>query len=134
MGQSSLSKKLLIKSDQTIAIVNAPPGFMELLLPLPEGVKVTKSLRAELEFVLMFVKTVVELEKLGKEAAKAVAYDAKFWVAYPKKSSKMKSDITRDVGWSSLEKAGFEGVAQIAIDETWSASRLRPKELVKSRK
>jgi hypothetical protein len=45
----------------------------------------------------------------------------------------MKSDITRDVGWSSLEKAGFDGVAQIAIDETWSASRLRPKELVKSR-
>ncbi len=56
------------------------------------------------------------------------------WISYPERRSKVLTDLTRDVGWQSVTDAGFEGVAQVAIDETWSATRFRPAELVRSRR
>jgi hypothetical protein len=134
MDISGLARKLLIKAGQRIAIVNAPEGFLQRLGPLPDDVEVVTNLEPELGFILLFVRNADELQKLGPKAVRSLKHDAMFWISYPKKSSKMKSDITRDVGWNVIEAAGLEGVAQIAVDETWSASRFRPKELVKSRK
>jgi hypothetical protein len=48
------------------------------------------------------------------------------WIAYPKKSAKVDTDLTRDVGWSVIEGAGVVGVAVVSIDATWSALRFRP--------
>jgi predicted transport protein len=49
-------------------------------------------------------------------------------MSYPKTSSGIKTDLTRDVGWKIVEDAGWRGIAQVAIDETWSATRFRPSE------
>ena|SRR5579884_2375982 len=130
MAASKLSKKLFIKPGQRIAVINAPPEAMALLRPLPEGVSVTREFEQELEFMLLFVRNLSEIQKLAPRALKSIEHDAMFWISYPKQSSKLKSDITRDVGWNIVEAAGLEGVAQVAIDETWSASRFRPRELV----
>jgi hypothetical protein len=130
MSQSKLSKKLLIKPGQTVTIVNAPEGFETMLDPLPAGATVSHSLKKELSFVLLFVRSVAELEKWGASVTKAAARDGLLWIAYPKKSSKMKSDLNRDAGWDVITKAGSRCVAQISIDETWSGSRFRPFELV----
>ncbi len=43
-----------------------------------------------------------------------------------KKSAKMKTDLTRDVGWETVAKAGWQAVSQISVDDTWSALRFRP--------
>ena len=134
-GTSKLTRKLLIKPAMRIAVVNASPEIAPMLRPLPDDVTVVHEFEPKLKFLLLFVRDVSELQKLGPQAVRSLDYDAVFWIAYPKKSSKLKSDIPRDVGWNVIEEAGFEGVAQIAIDDTWSASRFRPKELVgKSRK
>ena len=55
------------------------------------------------------------------------------WFSYPKKSSKVETDITRDVGWDALGSTGLRPVTQVAIDDTWSALRFRPVVDVKSR-
>ena len=47
-------------------------------------------------------------------------------MAYPKISSGMKSDITRDQGWDAMKGAGWQGVALVSIDDVWSAMRFRP--------
>lgn len=47
-------------------------------------------------------------------------------IDYPKKSSKVETDISRDVGWDAVKKTDWEGVAIVAIDDTWSALRFRP--------
>jgi hypothetical protein len=48
------------------------------------------------------------------------------WICYPKKSSEVKTDISRDVGWDVVHKAGWEGVTLISVDDIWSAMRFRP--------
>lgn len=48
------------------------------------------------------------------------------WISYPKRSAKVETDMTRDIGWETIDAAGWQGVTQIAIDATWSALRFRP--------
>ncbi len=50
---------------------------------------------------------------------------AVFWICYPKKSSGIKTDLSRDDGWKSVFDAGFGPVTQVAVDETWSALRFK---------
>lgn len=71
-----------------------------------------------------------ELAQHRAIALQALKPGGLLWFAYPKKSSGLKTDITRDVGWDAVTQAGLKGVAQVAIDETWSALRFRPVEEV----
>ncbi|MGH3665245.1 MAG: hypothetical protein ACRDU8_03995 [Egibacteraceae bacterium] len=48
------------------------------------------------------------------------------WPAYPKRSAKVDTDLTRDVGWDAVTKAGWDGIAQVSVDDVWSAVRFRP--------
>jgi len=54
------------------------------------------------------------------------------WIAYPKQSSGIKTDVNRDILWQLSLQTGLRPVTQIAIDETWSALRFRPAERVGS--
>lgn len=132
MAQSNLSKKLLIKPGKTVTVLNAPAGFEQVLQPLPTGAKLSHQLQSEPDAVLLFVRNVSELEQWGTKVTKAMARDGLLWIAYPKKSSKVKSDLNRDTGWDVIARAGSRCVAQIAIDETWSGSRFRQMELIGS--
>jgi hypothetical protein len=130
MSQSRLAKKLLIKPAQTVTVVNAPEGFERMLRPLPQGATVSHKLQPGLAFALLFVHGVSELARCGPKVVDAMAYDGLLWIAYPKKSSKIESDLNRDAGWDIITAAGLRCVTQIAIDETWSGSRFRPAELI----
>lgn len=57
--------------------------------------------------------------------------DPVIWLAYPKKSGNIKSDINRDLGWDSIYDLGLSPVSQISIDENWSALRWRKTEQIK---
>jgi uncharacterized protein YbdZ (MbtH family) len=52
------------------------------------------------------------------------------WVSYPKKSSKVKTDISRDAGWEIMAENSLRPVTQVSIDKTWSALRFRPVEQI----
>jgi hypothetical protein len=67
---------------------------------------------------------------MAPSALSAVVDNGLLWFAYPKKSGPLKSDLSRDSGWEPLFEAGFDSVAQISIDETWTGFRFRPKHLV----
>jgi hypothetical protein len=67
------------------------------------------------------------VEQHAPIALQALRPGGVFWVSYPKRSSQVKTDLTRDAGWETLWSAGMRAVSQIAIDETWSALRFRPK-------
>ncbi|GIP38913.1 hypothetical protein J31TS4_21930 [Paenibacillus sp. J31TS4] len=123
-----LIKKLLLKPGYRAAVLNPPDGFGLPEEELPEGVVLTNGLEeaGELDFALLFARNQEELGKTAPLLLPRLKPDAVFWTAYPKKSSKLKSDITRDSGWDVLKEAGFEGVSLVSIDETWSAFRLRP--------
>lgn len=126
MVDSPLVKKLRMRPGQRVAIVNAPPGYMEELGQLPDGVELAEKPAGGCDFVHLFVKNVAELARLAPEALAALKYDGVLWVSYPKRSSKVETDISRDRGWDVLSEAGLRPVSQVSVDATWSALRFRP--------
>ena len=127
----SLAKKLLIKPDMRIGVLNAPEGFTALMGDLPAGARVVADAEpGSLDVVLFFVKSLAELAAVAPQAMALVKYDALAWMAYPKKTSKIKTDINRDNSWAQMGGLGFAGIAMVALDETWSAMRFRPAERV----
>jgi len=63
-------------------------------------------------------------------AIAALKYDGLLWISYPKRSSKVETDLTRDRGWEVMTEAGLRPVTQVSIDALWSALRFRPLERV----
>jgi hypothetical protein len=131
-----LAKKLQLKPGCRLAILNAPEGYLEALeSTLPEGCKIVEPADAgagEINCVQVFVQSMADVQTMAPVALKAVSYDGLLWMCYPKKSSGIKTDIHRDMGWDVLREAGYEGVRAISIDDVWSGLRFRPKERVGS--
>lgn len=125
MAAKTLAQKLFIRPGYTVALLNAPKGTADLLAPLPDDVTIVTNAKNKVDLVLHFVKTGDELEKAVKELEKSLAGDPVLWFAYPKVSSKVTTDLTRDQGWKPIYEMGFEGVASVAIDSTWSGVRFR---------
>lgn len=121
----TLAQKLYIRPGYTVALLNAPKGAADLLVPLPEEVTVVTNLKGKSDLALCFIKSVADLEKSVKEIKSITDDETVLWFAYPKQSSKTKTDLTRDRGWNILYDAGFVGVASVAIDTTWSALRFK---------
>ncbi len=130
---SPLSKKLRVHSGHRMRLINAPKGYVKQLGELPEGARIVHKGHDVCDFGHLFVRSVAELEDLAPEVVRAVKPDGLLWISYPKKTSGVKTDITRDVGWEVMSAYGLRPVAQIAIDNVWSALRFRPKELVGKR-
>lgn len=124
MAETSLVRKLNIKPGYKVLILNAAQGYQ--LEGLPEGVEVTRDSSGTFDLVQLFVYSRSDIEQKALEAMKAVRPGGLLWFAYPKKTGKIKTDISRDSGWNTVVEAGWEAVTQIAIDETWSALRFRP--------
>jgi hypothetical protein len=131
----SVGIKLGLKNGQRALVLDPPEGYEEVLNPSVEGVEFTQEGVTEpgsLDFVQLFVKDSTALDARLKGAIQAVKQDGLLWISYPKKTSKIKSDIHRDILWAKVEPHGWSGVALISIDDSWSAMRFRPSELVKS--
>ncbi len=125
-----LIKKLRIQPGQRVLILNPPEGYLELLGDLPEGVELSQVPEGAFGFVHLFVKDSAQLDELLPLARQAIEYDGLLWISYPKKSSKVPTDLSRDVLWELMMDTGLRPVTQIAIDAVWSALRFRPADAV----
>lgn len=129
-----LFKKLNLKDQKEIVVLNAPEGFQRELDAL-EGVTVRSDASGldRVEFALAFVMTSAELAAAAEAVLPKAQGDAVVWFAYPKGTSKRYTcEFNRDSGWAPLGAAGFEGVRQVAIDEDWSALRFRRVEYIRT--
>jgi hypothetical protein len=131
MEVSSLSKKLQIKSGQTIIILNAPDDYRNLLEPLPGDVSISSKTGANADQIQIFVLNAEELEKTLQIIQPGLGPNTIFWIAYPKKSSGIQSDLDMMTSWKEPEKYGFRPVASIAINDTWTALRFKQPDQVK---
>ncbi|HET6506374.1 MAG TPA: DUF3052 domain-containing protein [Baekduia sp.] len=116
-----LVKKLGVKPGTRIAILGAPEGFA---LDLPEGVAVSARLGGSKDMVLIFVTARRELERRLDALRRAIAPDGMVWVAWPKKASKVPTDMTEDVVREVVLPTGLVDVKVCAIDETWSGLKV----------
>jgi hypothetical protein len=131
MAEKTLVQKLLIKPGMRGAVINAPAGFREQLGDLPEGAQLDTSLDGRYQFLLLFVESRATLTSWASKLLEAGQPGVLLWVAFPKKSGSIKADINRDAGWEPLQQAGWDAIASISIDDTWSALRFRPVEEIK---
>ena len=119
-----LARKLGIKEGSRVALLGAPEGFDEELAPLPGGTAVLRRLAAGVDVALLFVTERRELERRFDAVAKAVFPAGGFWVAWPKKSSKVATDLTEDVLREVALPKGLVDNKVCAVTEVWSGLRL----------
>jgi hypothetical protein len=120
-----LAKKLKLKENTAILTIHAPADYRKTLGTLPKGVTISDKPGKVNEFIHIFVKNKAELEKNIFKAIKLLAPGGIIWISYPKGSSGIQTDLTRDKGWESLEKANMEWLSLISFDEHWSAFAMR---------
>jgi hypothetical protein len=123
VSEKSVAQKMAMKAGHKVLTLAAPKGYADLVGGLPEGAKVVK--KGAADFVHLFVADSAALDRELDGALAALGDETLFWISYPKKTSGMVSDLTRDVLWKLVEPKGWEPVTQIAIDETWSAMRFK---------
>jgi hypothetical protein len=114
----TLADKLLIKPGVTIAVVNPQAGLSAV-----EGAVSAKAPK-DAGAVLLYAVVAKDAERYLPVIKKALAAEARLWVAYPK-AGKLKTDLHRDLLAALLEGHGFEGVRLVSIDDTWSAMGFR---------
>jgi hypothetical protein len=115
-------------------LLQAPPAdFPSVLGTLPDGAKLLRASTGAADCVIAFVRCKADVKTMAPLAFNAVGEKGLLWFAYPKKSGPLQSDLSRDSGWEPLFEAGFDSVAQISIDETWTGFRFRPKHLIRSK-
>jgi hypothetical protein len=130
---SPVARKLGLNPGMRALIVAAPPGYLQLLAPLPDGVIVSANADGMHPFVQVFAKRLSELSKLAQRLSKHAAPNALVWISYPKKTSKTGGDLNRDLIRERMSGVGWQAVSIVAIDEVWSALRFRPAGEVGSR-
>lgn len=129
-----LFKKLNYKNNKEICIINSPEEFADELNSMQKFTKVITDYRKfeQIEFILTFVTSEVEINKIAPTINNKLKGDGVVWFAYPKKiSKKYQVEINRDHGWELLTALGFETVRAVAIDEDWSTLRFRRIEFIK---
>ncbi len=134
MDISPTAKKLGLRPGMRALVVSAPSGYLKSLDPWPEGVVISEAIDGTYELVQFFATRRAEIGKLAKKLLRAAAPNALVWITYPKKTSGVESDLSREAVWEAMEGTGWRPVSQIAIDEVWSALRFRPIRDVQSRK
>ena len=126
MPDSTLAKKLKLKPGQRVALIGAPEGYLKALSPLPEGVVVSEKLSGKFDWMQVFVKSQAEIDKLAPRVVKALKPESLLWISFPKGTSKIQTDLTRDKGWDALHGSNLKWVNLVSVDDTWSAFALRP--------
>lgn len=126
MSDVKLAQKLQLKGDQSLLILNVPTAVLDHITASLPTISLSTETTTPCDGVLLFAQNSQDLARWAKTAVGALKADGLFWIAYPKKSSNLETDLTRDVGWQLIKQMGWEGVRQIAIDSNWSALRFKP--------
>ncbi len=113
-----LAKKLGIEPGSTILLDGAPDDY-----PSKEST-VARSLSGRVDLVHIFTKSAPELDAKLRKLRDRIRNDAAVWVSWPKKSSKVPTDITEDVIRDIALPLGFVDVKVCAVDEVWSGLKL----------
>jgi hypothetical protein len=122
VSAKSVAEKLQIKPNTTVW--TSDPAHVGLVEPLPEGVHLVDRLD-QAATALVFAPDAGSLRSVLSTSQDELARPDVLWVAYPKAN---RADINRDTLWPILGEYGMRPIAQVAVDDVWSALRFRPLE------
>ena len=130
VGTSPLHKKLRLIPGSNALVVNAPESFYTQLGGLLEQVNLLDEPTGELDFAILFTQTSRDLTAIIPDVLAHLVLDGLLWVAYPKHSSGVETDLSRDMFWEIMRTHGCKAVTQVYIDQVWTAMRFRLIDLI----
>ncbi len=119
-----LAKKLGIAEGQSVVLRHAPNDYEQVIVPVPAGVSFGKSVTKATDLVHVFATQRSALESELKALRASVRPDGVVWVSWPKKASKVATDITEDVVRAVCLPLGFVDVKVCAVTDIWSGLKL----------
>jgi hypothetical protein len=119
-----LAKKLGIKSGSSVFVEGAPMPYEQLLAPMPAGVNIQSAVDSLTDIVHLFATSKAELASALKRSLQKLRPDAALWVSWPKKASKMPTDITEDTVRDLAFPLGLVDIKVCAVDDVWSGLKL----------
>ncbi len=118
--------KLQIRDEKNLLIQGLPSSIEKQFNKLSYAKNVTPLLKArKIDFALIFAINQNQMNSIVKDIFSALHQDSKLWIAYPKPTSKIVTDLNRDSSWEQVIQLGFEAVRQISLDHVWNAIRFR---------
>ena len=119
-----LARKLGIAEGMSVACIDEPDHFRDLLEPVPDGVEFRTTVRGRVDVVVaFFVRRALFEHRLGA-MGRAVFPAGGIWIAWPKRASGVSTDMTEDVVREVALPTGLVDNKVCAIDETWSGLRI----------
>jgi hypothetical protein len=119
-----LAKKLGIKEGCRLFLLNAPRHYLDLVDPLPGGAQVVPRIDARTDVVHIFSTSRTELARAVRVALERLRQDASIWVSWPKKASRVPTDITEDAIREVALPMNLVDIKVCAVDEVWSGLKL----------
>ena len=119
-----LAQKLYMREGFRIAILNPPVDYGQLLVGLPDNVTIANSPEGELDLIQLFVTKRKQLEEELPKLRNTLRPRGLVWVSYPKRNQ-LDADINRDSIVAYAKTIGLKAVAQVSVDDIWSALRFK---------
>jgi hypothetical protein len=118
----TMFEKLQLEDEKNLLIQGLPSTIEKQFSKLSFSKNVTPLLKTrKIDFALVFALNLKQLSKILSEVCPALHPDGKLWIAYPKATSKITSDLNRDYSWNCLVDQGFETGEIVPLDYVWSA-------------
>jgi hypothetical protein len=118
-----LARKLGIREGALVALLDAPDGFPPLLEPLPAGVELRRRARGPVDVAVLFATSRARLASRFPAGVRAIAADGGLWVAWPKKTAAVPTDLDFNAVQRVGLDAGLVDNKVAAIDATWTSVR-----------
>ena len=119
-----LAKKLGIKKDFTVRLVNGPDNYLELLDEVPEGLELVAGPAGSLDMAHVFTNSRTELMEELVVNRGLIKPEGSIWVSWYKKAAKLPTEITEDTIREAALPLGLVDVKVCAVDEKWSGLKL----------
>ena len=119
-----LAQKLGMKPGHRILLEGAPPNYAEMVAPLPKGVRFIEKPGEPVDLIHFFTTRAAVLAKKLPACRKRIAADGAIWVSWPKKTSKVPTDVTEDVVRREALRGELVDIKVCAVDEIWSGLKL----------
>ncbi len=119
-----LARKLGLKPGMAVHVAGEPEGYRGWLAPLPDGLRWQTRLGSGVDVVHWFGDEKAALAQALQRCRETLAADAVLWVSWPKKASKVPTDITEDVIRALALPLGWVDVKVCAVSEVWSGLKL----------
>jgi hypothetical protein len=125
----TIFEKLQLKNEKTLLIQGLPSSIEKQFSKMSFAKNLTPLLRSrKIDFALVFAVSENQLNSILQDIMPALKEDSKLWIAHPKTTSKIVTDLNRESSWHKLTSAGYESGDQVTLDHVWNAVNFKKPE------